>query len=105
MKCNLDDIETRFESHPLYHVTDGAELQTLQDAHLSFVQWPKKDNILTKSFMPLISHKEQLQQESVSTFSPKILILAKPACPNDCTVVLNGTTDECRALSSPLEYL
>jgi hypothetical protein len=37
-----DSIEAGFESHPLYHVTDGAEMQTLQDAHLSFVQWPKK---------------------------------------------------------------
>jgi hypothetical protein len=94
IRRNMDDIEAGFESHPLYHVTDGVELQTLQDTHLYFVQWPKKDIIFAESFMPLISHKEHLQQESVPTFSPQRLILAKPASPNNCTVVLNGTIDE-----------
>jgi hypothetical protein len=69
MMCQVDDIEAEFESHPLYHVTNGAKLQTLQGAHLSFVQCPKKDIILTESIMPLISHKERLQQESVLPFS------------------------------------
>ncbi|KAM0858514.1 hypothetical protein ACQ4PT_047785 [Festuca glaucescens] len=41
MKCQVDDVVPDFENQPLYRVASNAKLTTLEEAMLSFVQWPR----------------------------------------------------------------
>ena len=48
-RVQVDTYNPAFANCPLPNVQEGAEMQTISDAAGSFVEWPKKDIVLTSA--------------------------------------------------------
>ena len=83
-RVQVDSINPTFAGCPMPSAQEGHEMQTIGDAVGSFIQWPKKDIVLTPapSSAPAFSppaptgqSQEMLQAVSLTTYHVRFLLI------------------------------